>query len=655
MPGTEHKIDFAPGSVTEAVLTDRKLDVPRWIPISMLSLVVMTGLFHLYTGLFSGLSPYPQRLVTLSLFIILGLFFHPLGRKSWSEKINLGFFIDFGLIILVLAGSVYVLLDWEEFSVYRMSSSLPLDRVISTLFILILLEIGRRCLGWPIVVISIFFLLVNLFSDKLWGWLYGYPISWKMMCEVIFMQPEAGVFSVPLTVCSNYLVTFLIFVGFLLVTGVDRQFVLLANTLAGRYSGGPAKVATIGSAFVGMMQGAPSANVAATGSFTIPMMKKLGFDSATAGAIESCASTGGQLVPPIMGSTAFIIASFLEISYLEVCYNALIPTILFYACILFGVHFYAKRHNLTGLPVEEIPPAREALSRSWPIFLPFTILIGLMAQGYGLGLVGVLSVISLWIASTIKKETRLSAQRVLYAFEIGAKTAIVVTIACAVVGIIVGTFYVSGLGDRLSMAIVEAARGNLIIGCLLTGLACIVLGMGMVIPAVYLMMVYIGIPALVEMGAAPIAAHFFVFMFCVVAAITPPVGLALYVASGISEANVMAIGWRAMRLGFSLFIIPFFIIWDPVLLGLGAPGAIIEAVLTGLGGAALMEAGFEGYFTRPASWLHRIGFIIAGTLLLIPEYQTDIAGAILGVGIVLIHINVKQKGRREASPSGAPH
>lgn len=652
MPGAEDRVDFAPGSVTEAVLSDNKLKVPRLLPMVMLTLALMIGLFHLYTGLFSGLSPYPQRLMTLSLFIILGLFFYPLGRKSWSDKLNWGFAVDLTLATLVLAGSIYVLLDWEQFSVYRMSSSLPLDRAVSTLFLLVLLEIGRRCLGWPIVAICAFFLLVNLFSDHLWGWLYGYPISWKMMCEVIFMQPEAGVFSVPLTVCSNYLVTFLIFVGFLLVTGVDKQFVLLANALAGRYSGGPAKVATIGSAFVGMMQGAPSANVAATGSFTIPMMKRLGFDPATAGAVESCASTGGQLVPPIMGSTAFIIAAFLDISYLEVCYNALIPTTLFYACVLFGVHFYSKRHKLTGLPPDEIPRARDALASGWPIFLPFTILIGLMARGYGLGLVGVLSVISLWIASSIKKETRLTPQRVLYAFEIGAKTAVVVTIACAVVGIIVGTFYVSGLGDRLSMAIVAAAGGNLIIGCVLTGLACIVLGMGMVIPAVYLMMVYIGIPALTEMGAAPIAAHFFVFMFCVVAAITPPVGLALYVASGIAGANVMAIGWRAMRLGFSLFIIPFFIVWDPVLLGLGSPVAVIAALVTGLGGVALMEAGFEGWLVGPAPWWQRLLLLAAGVLLLIPETGTDVAGVITGLAAVVIHSRGRKATIGAATGSG---
>jgi TRAP-type uncharacterized transport system fused permease subunit len=231
----------------------------------------------------------------------------------------------------------------------------------------------------------------------------------------------------------------------------------------------------------------------------------------------------------------------------------------------------------------------------------------------------------------------------LHAFEIGAKTGIVVTIACAVVGIIVGTFYVSGLGDRLSTAIISAAGGNLALGLLLTASACIILGMGMVIPAVYLMMVYISIPALVEMGAAPIAAHFFVFMFCVVAAITPPVGLALYVASGISGASVMNIGWRAMRLGIPLFIIPFFIVWDPVLLGLGNPWLVGLALISGLVGAAFLEAGFEGWFIKKAHMGQRIFFALSGGLLLIPEPYTDLTG--LALGLATVWLNQRTKGK----------
>lgn len=636
MPDDTGQKDWAPGSVTEAVLTDRKLEVPRVLPIAILSLSVMIAIFHLFTGAFGGLSPYPQRVMTLSMFMVAGFLYYPSGRGKWSNKLNLGFYLDLFFIGLIVAGTVYVILDWEQFSAFRMSSSLPVDRAVSTIFILLLLEIARRSLGWPIVGISAFFIIINMISGHLWGWLYGYPISWKMMCEVIFMQPEAGIFSVPLTVCTNYLVTFLIFVGFLLVTGVDRQFILLANSLAGKYSGGPAKVATIGSAFVGMMQGAPSANVAATGSFTIPMMKKLGFDSATAGAVEACASTGGQLVPPIMGTTAFIIAAFLDISYLRVCYHALIPSFIYYSCVILSVHFYAKKHGLSGLPASEIPPIRQSLTQAWPVFIPFAVLLGLMARGFGLGLVGVSAVVSLWIASSLKKETRLTAQKILHAFELGIHSAITVTIACGVVGIIVGTFYVSGLGDRLSMAIVAASGGNLAVGLVLSGAACIVLGMGMVIPAVYLMMVYIAIPALIEMGAAPISAHFFVFMFCVVAAITPPVGLALYVASGIARANVMTIGWKAIRLGIPLFIVPFFIVWNPSLLGIGSVGSIIFTLITAFIGTTFMAAGFEGWLINRANVVERCILVVCGVMMFAPEIYSDIVGAAGGVLVVLL-------------------
>lgn len=636
---------MVPGSVTEAVLTDRKIHVPRVLPIIILSLAVMISIFHLFTGFFGGLNPYPQRLMTLSMFMVFGFLFRPLSRKSWNSELNLGFFVDALCVLLIISGTIYVITDWYQFSAFRMSSSLPMDRVVSTIFIILLLEIGRRYLGWPIVGISIFFILTDLFSDHLWGWLYGSPVSWKTMCEVIFMQPEAGIFSTPLMVCSNYLVTFLIFVGFLQASGVDSQFISLANSLAGRYTGGPAKVAVVGSAFLGMMQGAPSANVAATGSFTIPMMEKLKYNPTVAGAIEACASTGGQLMPPIMGSTAFLIAAFLNVEYIKVCYHALIPTAIYYTCVFMGVHFYSMKKGLVGLDQKEIDPLRKSLSTSWPIILPFIVMLGLMAKGYGLGLVAVLAVVSLWIASSFKKETRLSAQGFLYAVEIGAQAATVVTIACAVVGIIIGAFYASGLGDRLSMAIVNISNGNLITALALTAVACIILGMGMVIPAVYIMMVYIAIPALIQMGVTPLSAHFFVFMFCIVAAITPPVGLALYVAAGIAEANVMDVGYKAIRLGIALFIIPFFIVLSPTLLGVGSFVEVILAAATGLIGATLMESGFEGWLFHQVNWLERAFLLCAGILLLFPGYKTDLVGAVLGAGIIVLNRTATHRRR----------
>lgn len=623
-------------TVTNALVGKIKLDVPRIIPIIMFVFILFTSIFHLYTGAFGSLSPYPQRLITLSTFMILGFMFYPLGRKKWYEKLTWHFVLDVLCILIIIAGTIYVMNDWRDFSSLRMAASTPMDRVVSTAFILLLMELSRRCLGIPILLISIFFVLQILFSDYLFGWFYGKPISWKVASEILFMMPEAGIFGQPLTIASRYLVTFMLFTGFLIVTNAHKSFIRLAIALTGRSRGGPAKGTIIASALVGTVQGAPSACAAAVGSFSIPMMKGLKYDPTYAASLTAVAGTGAQLVPPIMGSTAFLIASFLGLPYWQICLYALIPTTLYYTSLFSSVEFYSRRNGHESLPESERPKIVESLKNAWYLLLPIVLILIMLVRGFGLGTIGVSAVISICIATCVKKETRLTINKLLASLETGINSALITVLACSSVGIIIGSFYVSGLGQRMSEAIVQTSGGNVIIALILTCLACILLGMGMVIPAIYATMVYLAIPALVTLGCHPVAAHMFVFMCCIVAAYTPPVGLALYVTAGLSNKNVMSVGWRAVKIGFSLFIIPFFFAINPALLGIGSFFEVFTTAITGLIATIIIPAAIEGWFVKEMKMFERVLFFVAGALLLTPGTTTDIIGFVLMLPILFI-------------------
>lgn len=623
-------------TVTSALIGNVKLEIPRIIPILMFTCILFTSVFHLYTGAFGSLSPYPQRMITLSTFMILGFMFFPLGRKKWYDKLTWHYVLDVICIVALIAGAIYVMNDWREFSSLRMAASTPTDRIVSTIYIVLLMELARRCLGLPIFFISLFFVLQIMYSDHLFGWFYGRPVSWKVVSEILFMMPEAGIFGQPLTIASRYLVTFMLFTGFLVVTNAHKNFIRLAIALTGKSRGGPAKGTIIASALVGMVQGAPSACAAAVGSFSIPMMQGLNYNSSYAAAITAVAGTGAQLVPPIMGSTAFLIASFLGLPYWQICLYALIPTTLYYTSLFSSVEFFARRNGHEALPESDRPKLIETFKNSWHLLLPILLIALMLIAGFGLGLIGVVAVLGVCVATAFKKETRLTITKLLSSFETGINAALITVLACSSVGIIIGSFYVSGLGQRMSEAIIKTSGGNLIIALMLTALVCIFLGMGMVIPAIYATMVYLAIPALITLGCHPVAAHMFVFMCCIVAAYTPPVGLALYVTAGLSGESVMSVGWKSIKIGFTLFIIPFFFAVNPALLGVGSFFEVFSAAVTGWIATIILPAAIEGWFAKRMKVIERLLFAVAGIVLLIPGTFTDVIGFLLMLPVLLI-------------------
>ena len=623
--------------VADAITSEIQLEIPRIIPILMFTFILFTATFHLFTGLFGSISPYPQRMVTLSSFMIMGFMFYPLGRKKWHDKLTWHYVFDIICIIALIVGIIYVMNDWRDFSSIRMASSTLTDRIISTIYILLLMELARRILGVPILLIIIFFLLAIMFSDYFPGWFYGKPVSWKVISEILFMMPEAGIFGQPLTIASRYLVSFMLFTGFLVVTNAHKAFIKLALALTGRSRGGPAKGTVLASALVGTVQGAPSACAAAVGSFSIPMMKELKYDSVYAAAITAVAGTGAQLVPPIMGSTAFLIAAYLGLPYWQICLHALIPTILYYASLFSSVEFYSRKRGFEPIAESQRLNIKETFKETWYLLLPMFVMIALLLAGLGLGLIGVIATITVCVVTTFKKETRLTFSKLLSSLEAGIVDASLMTvIACSAVGIIIGAFYVSGLGQRMGEAIVETSGGNLIIALIITAIMCIILGMGMVIPAIYATMVHLAIPALVTLGCTPLSAHMFVFMCCIVAAYTPPVGLALYVTAGLSGENVMKVGFRSVKIGFTLFIIPVFFALNPTLLGVGTSIGVAGSLVTGLIGAMVLPASIEGYFIKKMNMIERILLAIAGLLLLIPGAYTDVIG-LIGLILILYH------------------
>ena len=440
-----------------------------------------------------------------------------------------------------------------------------LDMVIGIIGILILLEACRRCVGMPIIIVVSFFLVFAYASD----------ISVKKIIYNLFYTTE-GVIGTPISVCCTYIVLFIIFGAFLERSGISDFFIQSANAIAGSSSGGPAKVAVISSALCGMVSGSSVANTVTTGSITIPMMKKTGYKAEFSGAVEAAASTGGQIMPPIMGAAAFLMAEMVGMKYSQIVICALLPAILYFAGVFIMVHLEAKRLRLEGIPKEQLPNIWKILLKSGYLLLPLVILIWMIMAGYTMSRAALIATAAAIVVSMFQKETRMTPKRILDALQAAAKSTVAVAVACAVAGIIAGVVTMTGLGQILITAIVGVAGDHLIIALFFTMLSCIVLGMGLPTTATYVIMATTCAPILVTgMNVNMLAAHMFVFYFGIVADITPPVALAAYAGSAIAKSNPMKTGLNASKLAIAAFIVPYIFVLNPALL-------LLDTTITGV-------------------------------------------------------------------------
>ncbi len=608
--------------------------------------------FQLYTAIFGQLASQLQRSVHLTFALALIFLLYPMSKKAKKNSLPL---YD-GILVLV---SIYVGMYWTiEYSelVQRAGMYNTHDLIVGGLAILLVLEAARRVVGLPIVVIATTFLLYALYGNYMPGFLEHRGVSLERLISHMYYTLD-GILGTPIGVSATFIFLFLLFGSFLVKTGVGQYFNDLALLIAGRQVGGPAKVAIFSSALQGTISGSSVANVVTSGSFTIPMMRKTGYSKEFAGGVEAASSTGGQLMPPIMGAAAFLMAEFTGISYWDIAKAALVPALLYFSGIYIMVHLEAKRIGLRGLSKEELPDKKEVLKKIY-LLAPLFVIIGLLMAGFSpirAALFGILSVV---LVGAIRKETRMSIKDILQALENGARTALGVAAATAAAGMIVGVVTLTGLGLKFASGLIDLSNGILLLTLFFTMIASIVLGMGSPTTANYIITSTMAAPAIIlllsEPGAPEItmavllSAHMFAFYFGIVADITPPVALAAFAACGVSKGRPIKTGVIASKLAIAAFLIPYIFVLSPELFLIDT--TFIQGTLvigTSLIGMIGIGSGVMGYLLRPMNVIERILGGVGGLMLIYPDIYFDLIGvALLGTLVVIQLMKSKKQGQK---------
>lgn len=564
---------------------------------------------------------------------------HNLIRSSYGlsiEDIQEGSKLELIFNILCTAvgvvAALYTLANWMKFYSYSLST---LDIVMLVLLVASVLESTRRAIGIPMVIIAGIAIAYCLAGPYMPGALAHKGYTFTRVINMICVGTE-GLFSSTLGTASVEIAAFLVFSALLQCSGALKYFMRLAFSIAGGYTGGPAKVAVISSAMMGTVSGSTVANVTATGSITIPLMKMMGFKPQYAGAVEACSSAGGSITPPVLGATAFLIAEFLDISYWTVAMAAIIPAILFYISLFNSVHVRSMKEGLVGLPKEELPSKRTSLKDAIFLILPIVILIVLMAMQFSALMAAIYSTIALLVVTNFKKDTRLSLSILKKTCRMALKSMLGVSTACASAGVIVATLSMTGLGQKVGSIITEFSGGHLIVALILTQLAALLLGTGLVTPATYTLLAVLCAPALINLGASPIAAHLFIFHFAIIGTLTPPVSLAAFAAAGIAGSNPMKTGVTAFKLALPGFLVPYFFVINPTLVGQGDALGIAMDFATAVIGVFFMDYALEGYIKHKLNIIMRLGCAGAGILLIAPNIIASAIGIVIAVAVVVV-------------------
>ncbi|MGI5988911.1 MAG: TRAP transporter permease [Lachnospiraceae bacterium] len=606
-------------------------------------IVIAFSIWCIWVTLFATFLEEIRLTSFLGLIILMGFLIYPAKKGDTREN-----YMPWYDIVMMIAGmfSYFYFTFNAEAIIQQGTRFQPYQIVIGIIGIVILLEVTRRCVGLPILIVALFFVVYALGFGLTNPSFYGRV---RYFVRNIFYTKE-GIFSTPVNVCSRYIVIFIIFGAFLERTGISQFFISLANCVAGRYSGGPAKVSVISSALCGMVSGSSVGNTVTTGSVTIPMMKKTGFKPEFAGAVEAAASTGGQIMPPIMGAAAFLMADFLGIPYSEILVAAIIPALLYFSGIFISVHLEAKKEGLSGIPKEQIPHMRDLLKKLY-LLLPLVMLVIWVSGNYmTMQRAAAYSILLSIVVSLFNKENRITPKKFFDALEAGGKGTITVAAACGVAGIISGSITMTGLANELINGIISVAGSHLIIALVLTMLCCIVLGMGVPTTATYCIMAATCAPILTRMGVPAIAAHFFVFYFGIVADITPPVALAAYAGAAIAKANPMKTAFRASQLAIAAFMVPYVICYNPALILVDSTALdVIVVTCTTLIGLFALGAAFEGYLFVKVPVIIRILFAVGGLMLIAPETLTDILGLVLVFGSVFVQHQMSKTAKAAAA------
>ena len=606
------------------------------------------AVFHLAVALTGP----PEELIfrPLHLVFVMTLIFviHPLrpGAAAWQRVV-----LDGVPLAVALAALGYILFN-QEYVVTRFQYVDPLttaDLWLGGALVLLVLEAARRAIGAALPITAALFLAYALLGPWLPFGLSHDGFAPSELVEQLYLTTE-GIFGIPLSVSAKYVVLFVLFGAFLERVGTGELFLSFAMAVAGHTAGGPAKVACLTSGMFGTVSGSAVSNVMTTGILTIPLMKRIGYRPAFAGAVEAVASTGGQIMPPIMGAAAFIMAEFLGVGFLTVAGYALVPAVLFYVALFMAIHFEAKRTGMRGLPRSELPDLRRVLRERGHLFLPMAVIIGVLVSGYSAPYAALCGIASVIPVALLRPATRkvVSVAMIVDALATGARNTLAVAAACACAGIVIGIISLTGLGLDFTALVTDAARNSLWPALVLTMFAGIILGMGLPTTPAYIMQVALLVPALIGLGVMKPAAHMFVFYFAILSSITPPVAMAVFAANGISGARLMESGLAAVKLGATGYLVPYMFVFAPSLLLIGEPGEIALAVATAIVGVICLAASLHGYFLHRTPWWQRLLLAATAIALMLPDPLVSLIGVALLAAIVVAQLRWRPRPAPDA-------
>ncbi len=599
---------------------------PRWGPLrlTVAAIAVAMSVYHMYVAAFGP----PEAMIFRGTHLVFALTLVFLLFPTRPDAGIAWRIADAVLLILGWGIVLHIFLNYDYYTnrIIYIDELTFADKFWAVAAVIVVLEGTRRVLGWALPLTAIAFLVYAAFFTQ---------VKTPVLMEQLYFSTE-GIFGSTLGVSASYVMLFVLFGAFMEKSGTGQLFMDFALSITGHSAGGPGKVAVVSSSLFGTVSGSAVANVMVDGPITIPLMKRTGFRPPFAAAVESVASTGGQLMPPIMGAAAFVMAEFLAVPYAQVALWAVIPAFLYYVAVFFAVHFESKRFGLAGVPRAELPRFVRVMSERGHLFVPILVVLGGLMLGYSAPLCALAGALSCLPMALARATTRagITWRSVLDALEDGAKNTLAVAMACACAGIVIGCVTITGLGITFTQVVIALAANSLVLALVLTALAGIILGMGMPTTPAYIVMVALLVPAVIKLGAATPAAHMFAFYFAILSAITPPVALAVFAAASLAKADMWASGWAAMRAAAPAYIVPFMFVYEPALLLVGDWVTSLHATITATLGVILLSAGLFGYLLRPATPWQRAVLIAAALLLINPGWITDLTGAALALLVV---------------------
>jgi len=579
-----------------------------------------------------------QDLQLLSLFLAfslaVGFVYYPLNPKRPGFLPLL--VVDLILAALGFSFAIYIYFDYWEF-IFRVGDPTNWDFFFGIISIVLIFELTRRVVGWSLLIIAFAFLAYCFFGQHLPAPFSHRGYDLERIATTLFMSKN-GLFGVPMRVTAYFIYLFIAFGAFYQTCGGTAFFIDLASALFGKLRGGPAKVSVAVSGMMGTISGSAVANTVTTGTLTIPLMKRIGFEPHVAGAVEATASSGGALMPPIMGAAAFIMAEYLGIAYIQVCKAAVIPAVLYFLAIYSVVHFYSLKIGIQGLSKKEIPSIKLVLRDKWMFTIPLIVLIGILVLGYSPRVAVLSSLVAIVVMSFLRKESRMTPSKIFSALATTGYNCVMVVGACATAGIVIGVVLLTGMGNKITALVITISAGSLFLALPIVMLASILFGMGLPTVVCYVLLAATVAPSLIDLGVTPIAAHLYIFYFGMLCMVTPPVSFAAYAGAAIAKADPMKTGWTAWSFALAGFLLPYMFVYNNSLLLMGSVINTIFSILTSIIGVICLGAGIIGYFLRKTSIPERILLFAAALLLIKPGLITDIAGLLFVIVTVFLQL-----------------